>query len=282
LDASQQRAALHVWRSLAGAYGAVFRNLGPLARAASLPFLVSYVLVMAPVALDPRATPPWLDGLAVALAFLPATLFAVAWHRLLLLGGAVARPSWRPSLRVWHGRYLGFALLLLFAALLVSLLVGAAGAVALSLLAIDPAAGDTRSILAGAGAGLVAVLAAVWLVARLGFTLPAAAVGLRYGLRESWRATRGLGLDLLALMVLVSLPLLLLAGALATLLINVLPPTPGPSAILAAGIALRLAISYIWLALVLAALSIAFRSHGAPPGAGLDLAGGSVSSAAQR
>lgn len=278
---STQRKPLPVWWSVGRAYGDLLRNPGPLARAMVLPMFGSFAIILSIQDFDPGAMPTLADLLAAVFSLLPAAYFAVAWHRFLLLGGDLAQPAWAPAIRPWHWRFLIRAVVLCAIVLLVSLTVGSLAAAVLLQFGIDLTLGGQVALVSSASVGAVVFLVAGWLIAQLGFVLPAAAVNLRYGFRESWRATRRIGWRLFAILVLVSLPILLASGLIATLFAQAVPPGMNLFLFTLIDLAIRGTVSYLWLALVFTALSNAFRSHGAPPGRGLDLASVSVSPATQ-
>lgn len=166
---------------------ALARNLGSFARLAILPALASFLLEVllfntsAAELFDPQAPRlPTPGDLAILIAvlllnFLPVSLFAVAWTRLLLLGPA-AEPG---LLHRWSRRELGY-----FGRLL-PLVVVTAGIVMLP------------TGLFGTGMAIdgllttASVVVALLVFVRGMLVLPAAALEVRFGFADAIRATRG-------------------------------------------------------------------------------------------
>jgi hypothetical protein len=292
--------------------GAAFRsvlldNIRHFPRAALAPVLISLLLLLVQVRFgllpDPEATPgpgePGLGGLPepsfgrvlISLAgVVPYVVFAVAWHRLILLGPAAGQPSWLPSWRGRHWRFLGYMLaigVIVFGAAMVLALGGSllGGLLFGALSGGEAAAPGPGTRLAVLLVSLVFMVAIGWLLARLSFVLPARAVDERYGLRDSWNQTRGQGLRLLAtfllVQLLVAIPSLLVVGLLGTGggvvgAINQMPSAHFlEAAVLFVGVLPLLLFgflaSYLSTALGVTVLSIAFRTcsgwtAGAAPG----------------
>jgi hypothetical protein len=163
------------------------RHFEAFVRLALLPAIASFLLELLlfstsaaelfdPVA--PRA--PTAGDLAVLLPilllnFAPVSLFAVAWTRVILL-----QPSAEPGLPLrWGTRELAYFLRL------VPLVVATVAIVMLPTLLFGGSAA------AGGLLTIVAVVVALLLLARAMLVLPAAALGLRFGLAEAMAATRG-------------------------------------------------------------------------------------------
>jgi hypothetical protein len=138
---------------------------------------------------------------------LPETLFAVAWHRLVLLGPGMASPRVIRPWRSYHWRFFGY-----FA--LVTLVFK---------YPFDPSVFGffvfQPGVTAASGGGFVpwfmGAILVLWPVAaycafRVSLVLPASAVGRRFGLRQSWRATQGQGLRLVIATLFAFLPRLVL------------------------------------------------------------------------
>ncbi|HLB80766.1 MAG TPA: hypothetical protein VJJ77_09690, partial [Dongiaceae bacterium] len=153
----------------------------------SLSFLLAAIVGMLPA-----------GGIAVAASaadLVPLTLFAVNWHRLVLLGPRRAAAGL--GMR-WGRRETTF----LLRSLLLGFGIGAAMVV--PLLAISAALQRSPAGLPILG---LAIVAAVLLSLRLSLAFPAIAVDLPYGFRRSWNDTAGCGLRLMAAMLATSAPL---------------------------------------------------------------------------
>ncbi|MFQ5773726.1 MAG: hypothetical protein ACE5GS_04355 [Kiloniellaceae bacterium] len=256
------------------AYGTVLGRLGFVFKAAALPFLLSIALA----ALSVLAQRDWfLSFPLMVVGFVPYTLFGVAWHRLTLLGPGLGAPAVFPGWTRRHWRFLGYVL-----------------AVMLIVYAVLTAFGLFGSALAGGRGGhplppvqalvlfaaLVAVLVGLpYLMMRLSFVFPAVAVDEAYGLAHSWAHTRGQGFRLLAVIFVTALPMVALIWAVGWILGVYVLPDPGIIAgqegvpteralldffaqnavsILFAQFVLA-ALSYVLMALVVSAISLAFR-----------------------
>lgn len=205
-------ATLPIWASVAAVFRTVLiENLRHFPRAVLAPLLLSLLLLLlqirfgTPLVQEAGAPPPTPSPLDLLLSFaglVPYVIFAVAWHRLVLLGPARGRPDLQPSWRRRHLHFLGYLLLLGLMAGLALVILG----IAASLLLPDPAPGaepgGARPLLALA-VTLLLLLLVGWFTLRLCFVLPARALDERYGLSDSWRQTRGQGLRILAVLVLV-------------------------------------------------------------------------------
>ena len=137
-------------------------------------------------------------GIAVAAALadlVPLTLFAVNWHRLVLLGPGQAAAGLGVR---WGARETTF----LVRSLMLGFGIGAVMGV--PLLAISAVLQRTPVGLPILG---LVIVAAVFLSLRLSLVFPAIAVDLPYGFAQSWKDTAGGGLRLLAAMLAASAPL---------------------------------------------------------------------------
>ena len=199
----------------------------------------------------------------------PFCMFAVAWHRVILLGPEAARPSLRPSWQGRHWRYLGYFLLitLISYAFLLPIFGGA-------VLAVMSGRGEDYAALLMALAmtwGPVSVLFFIpYVFMRLSLTLGAVSVDERCRLRDSWRQTRGQGLRLYASAALVAIPMFVFMGifsrAVPAIVFAISPELATRPAMEALDSALLLfsfaiwMVSFIGLALIATLISHAFRS----------------------
>ncbi len=180
----------HVVQQVFGNLGAALRITAALVLIPSAILFASNpeVIVASLQPADPFASPagqafPSINGLGLIVGLLAAIVgwlwAAVAWHRFVLLEEypTGALPAWRGSQIV---NYFGNSLLILL--VLFGVVLGLALGIALV----------TAIVQSVAVALLLAVglaIGASWVALRIGLILPAAAIGARLGLGESWRAT---------------------------------------------------------------------------------------------
>ncbi len=126
--------------------------------------------------------------LANLVSFVPYVLFAVAWHRFLLLGEKPASPLTVLFPVARHFRFYLYTLLLVLVIGVAAALVGTVGALIAALLS-----GAAGSNVLQAPLFLLLFMVTLYVTARLQFTFPALAVDENYGFGDSWRNTRGQG-----------------------------------------------------------------------------------------
>ncbi len=262
---------LPVGATFAEAYSLVFARLGLLVKAAAIPYLMSTVLVV----LSFMAQSNWALAMLVAiLGFVPYTIFGVSWHRLTLLGPSAGAPSVAPSWKRRHWRFLGYAL--------------AVTLIGYGLVVVIALGGELLAMPLGASAVLFLPLAVVfggsivfvYIMMRLSFVFPAVAVDEAYRLAHAWTHTRGQGFRLIGLMILTAVPMIVaywvLGGILGLAFLGDLAMPMGtegaaPEAVMqdfmaenaARFIVFQLfmaAVGYLLTALMVSAISIAFRS----------------------
>ncbi len=208
-----------------------------LPRAVFIPFCLSLAIIVGlflslgddlrfyldPMAGDARAEmtmmPRWLGPLVTLASLFPYVIFAVAWHRLILLGPEAAAPAWVPTWRRRHWRFFGTILVLILLFYLISF---AIGMLALAVFAVVGAVGAAAEPMAGMSPlfmipALVIAAVVFWAILRLSLVFPALAVEEHYGLGNAWRHTKGQGWRLLAIVVLGSIPILIANGVLTVL-----------------------------------------------------------------
>lgn len=240
------------------AYGSVFGQLGLLARAAFLPYLLSLVLMF--------GGNPFLNPLILLLSLIPQTIFAIAWHRLVLLGPQRASPAFFPGWSRRHWRFVGNTLMLLVITSAVTTVASLATLLFLQDGGAEPTAGTaTLQLLEEGGTEQAALLRAmvtaaifaippvVYITLRFAFVFPAIAVDEAYRLRDAWRHTRGQGARLMLVMFLtlapmICLQILIIYGLMADFVGNEI------------GYVLNNLLGYIVLALCLSVISSAFRA----------------------
>lgn len=243
------------------AYASVFGQIGLVAKAAFLPFLISAVLVVPSLTAHGNLL---LFLIVILLRLVPYTLFGVTWHRLILLGTGVAPPIVFPGWHRRHWRFYGFALAI--TAMTTSLIAvvgltsfGVAGGEAES----GSGPGSAEVTLGALMAILIALLLAIYVMLRLSFVFPAVAVDESYGLGDAWRHTRGQGLRLMLVMFLTLAPVTLVGWMLIAILVAPFTGPPGAGSVAVSGgviaYTLGTALGYLSLALSLTVISSAFR-----------------------
>ena len=288
---------LPIGRITREAWHRVFSSLGLVFKAAALPFALSMTLLLVSFAVGPAS---WIAWPLTMLGFLPYTLFGVAWHRYTLLGPARGAFPLVPLWHRRHWRFLGYLImvtLILYGAWIAIVFLGA------GLLGIGTPGASKATALLAAAVGLLVALP--YLMMRLSFVFPAAAVDETYGLGHAWTHTRGQGFRLLAAFVLSALPVLVVL-ALAGMLLGELflsdlrppadsgadpveitpedlaarPREPGLALVFLFQIAAAV-VNYVLMALLVSVTSIAFRvctgwvpDSSGPPAPVQDRAGG--------
>lgn len=290
---------LPVGRTVREAWRRVFGGLGLVFKAAAVPFLLSMTLLVVSFSVEPAR---WLAWSLMVLGFLPYTLFGVAWHRYTLLGPARGAVPLVPAWHRRHWRFFGYliavTLIFYFAWIAIMVLVLGTGLLGLGTEGAPQAIGFLATAI-GLFVGLF------YLMVRVSFVFPAAAVDETYGLGHSWAHTRGQGFRLLAALVLSSLPMLVLLVLVAVQFgeflaadssapvssgadpVELTPedlaarlPEPDPTLVLLIQFPIAV-INYVLMAVTVSVVSIAFRvctgwvpAGGVPPAPVQDRAGG--------
>jgi hypothetical protein len=188
----------------------VFGNLGQAARLTLLltagPMLV--ILYFSAQTVPGPGGMPQPENPGLILVFLLVNVVttswaAVGWHRYVLREeyGTGLVPQWRgQNIRSYIGRLIILSLALIAAAIAFFLVL-----VAIMTVAQSP----TMAWILGLGA----MIGFSWLIVRLGLILPAAAVGERLTLRESWAETRPVSTDILVPVVVLAIAFSIVSGA---------------------------------------------------------------------
>jgi hypothetical protein len=101
---------LPIGETIVKAYQTVFDQRGLLARAIAFPYLLSIVISLIFYVIPPLIG--WLPSILATWVFLfPYTFFGVTWHRLTLLGPAMARPPLVPACKRRHLFFFVYAVL---------------------------------------------------------------------------------------------------------------------------------------------------------------------------
>lgn len=232
----------------------VFGNLRALARAAALPFALSLALTFT---ISSSETLVEWGSLIRLLSLVPLTLFAVAWHRFVLLGPQRAAPAVTPRIEHRHLRFFFFV-----AVLWLIEEIPAQGMIQtleqLKTFQEQPPPEIAKEIARDFLFNFALFLVAVFLTLRFAFVLPAVAVDEKYGFKDSWIHTRGQVWRMLFGVLLLVLPMAILS------LIIVTVSTAGsgdPTAPL--GLLPRVllqALQYLIMGLTFAFFSNAFRT----------------------
>ncbi|WP_375593509.1 hypothetical protein ABWI00_15820 [Algihabitans albus] len=246
-------ARLPVFQTVADAYRFTLQRIGQVLTAAIVPFGISMSLVVLNV-----GTGGTLSHFTMLLDLFAYAVFAVAWHRALLVGEA---PSLIPRLGYRQLRF--WLMSLLIPLILVGLV--AVPAVVLGYLAGGEASAVGLFL-------LPLVLCGLYVAARFSFVFPASAVDERFGLGASWRTTAGNAWRLIGAYLLASLPMLLAVVVLLALsgpmlgfggLLGGTGEAVGPATGGALGILAIVAFSvvnYIFAAVFVSLLSLSFRT----------------------
>ena len=170
-------APLPIWPSVTEAYRTFFANLPVFAKVAALPFVLLLVINVLATALGPLGYRlVWEFGIEI-----PWSLMAVAWLRHLLLEPSGTAATFFPRIERRYFRCLGYALLLSFVSLPLTLFPFLADALAL----------PHRSWIFW-----VLYVVVFYLGVRFAFIYPAVAVDETYSLAFAWRHTRVIGRNL--------------------------------------------------------------------------------------
>jgi hypothetical protein len=254
---------LPVWSTIGRAYGLVFANLAAFAALAALPVGLSYLVLLAGDSLAARLELHILARLLLEqpLRWLFWIVFAVAWHRYVLLG--------RPQDRRWLGFRFGRRELRFF---LYALALALPFVVAfLPLFIVPPLLQKshwTTQLGAMSGVGLVMLVifaGGFFLSVRFSFILPSVSVDRPAGLDTAWAETRGSGWRIFAATMLGAIPLGVLDQLLRALIIELggrlAAGGTGLRALLAALPFGQLLISFLFTAILVSILSLAFRAR---------------------
>ena len=259
---------LPVIKTVAGAYRTVATRFGSVIKAAAVPYILSIVLIATAVFVVQNIA---FGGAIIFLIFAPYTLAGVAWYRLMLLGPVAGAPALLPRWTRRHWRFLGYTV--------VVLLIADGSGLGLMFLvsAMLPDSAEPHPV-----RSLVLIpsfIITLFLLMRLSFVFPGVAVDDTYDLRRSWTDTKGRVLRLLHVIVLTSVPITVLMGtvfsAFSFYLFAELGSSTGQkgvprarfeafveenTAILFIGLLIYMAFNYLFMALLVSAISIAFRS----------------------
>jgi len=241
------------------AYGQWFGNVGAWLTAVALPLVISLAIyygyweIFSAQSLNElsqqNAGQGFRDFLANIVQIIAFTLFAVSWHRLLVLGEA---PKLLPPIGGDHVRFLlwsiGVGLIIGLPAVLLIALAASLGA---------------QSAAVGVVVGFAAVLVAVYVGCRLCVLFPSIAVGRSLGLIGAWRMTAGHGSAIFFASILVSLPFLVVFFALSFMILGGMSASPQELRTMSEAEILGLVSSAYWVSTVLSLiLTLAIQTLG--------------------
>lgn len=253
-------ATLPVSATVAATYRTFFGQLRYLPRAMAVPFLLSILLWIATLMVVQLAT------LFALLSLVPYTIFGVTWYRLNLMGPNAGAPVIGFQWQSQHWRFLRYVILVMLANIVVIQL-----AMAPIMVSAEGAAGASMG---GALFTLIALIGLGYVLVRISFVFPAAAVGEQYGFKHAWRHSVGQGWRLLLGLFFVLLPLIALMAFIAPIIVApFLDPAPATTpaapdmaqaeelgAALARFQLISLIFEYPLLALTMTYVSIAFQT----------------------
>ncbi|WP_085906534.1 hypothetical protein [Kiloniella majae] len=240
----------------------VMGNLPALVQMALFPFLLSALITALSIPSLGNALSSWILSI---LAYIPHTLFTVAWHRRTLLNLQAPEST---SITSWNRVHWQFLLKII---ILLAIFYGMSLIGTLPVLTIGAA---IPALVPFLFLGLIVVM--LYVVARLSFILPATAVGEKYTLDTSWKHTDKQGWRIVAAFLMLTIPfgllMLLIAMFAFGSLFTGMPTTPEDAAnfnilsfIQNNGPAffflqlIILAVTYLPTAAVISMLSIAFK-----------------------
>jgi len=208
---------LSVGEILSESFGFFFARLGLFFHLVTIPWILSLLLR---IAVSAVTEPTLMSGLIEkVLDVIPATMFVVAWIRVVLLGpervDRLPGLGWSARETAFVGQLLqvaGITFVLLAAMLLV---IGPIDSMMLGRDAADPEATRREAMATPLGAGFIA---SFLLALRVAFGLAASAVDLPWSPRRSWAYGRGNSWPIIS-----SLFLILLAGSVANAIAIVVP-----------------------------------------------------------
>ena len=243
-------AGLGFGTAMISAHESVFGQFRRFAKLAAVPFAL--ILLIAGLKFPVGHYAPNAEIVLLVADLLPFAILGLAQSRTVLTGEAAGFLPPQPlGRRTWI--YLGYALLMIVMAAvpLVVLLLGAINVVyVLSDGGEDFASGPWLAAL-----GFIGFLVLLWVLARLSLVYPALAVDRKLGLVGAWRLSRGSGLKLLGIQVVIFL-VTLLAGVIgAAVLGGGFKISLGASSVLAPGMTVADALidrgpAIVWSALV--------------------------------
>jgi hypothetical protein len=278
------RGKLPVLGTFKETYRAVFsEHLGDLPKASAVPFLLALVFTAAYMAVnlqdlsdvlagnDPSpegATGSLLNLVLLPISFVPYVIFAVAWHRLLLLGPGDAPATLVPSWKGCHWKYLWYGILvtIIVYGLLVVVLIPVIAIAAFSGMGYPGTTGLSWVAITSFLAIALFICLLPYLYARWCLAFPAIAVDERFGLRDSWRLSRGQGWRIVAAAVLVVLPFvvaLIIAGQLVAGSLIAAAATADLSTIMTSLFVtslVNMAVGFVVMALIVTMVTVAFRT----------------------
>ena len=136
--------------------------------------------------------------LLAAVALVGYALMAILWHRHVLLNGAERPDDLRPNASIFFG-YLWRAIVVGFVQMLAAIPVALAMGVLGAILAQGNPSGIAATLI-----GLAGSVIFIWIAMRFSVVLPAAALGQKMPVRDSWELTKPIGNELWGLALLLT------------------------------------------------------------------------------
>jgi hypothetical protein len=182
------------------AYELVFHGLNHFCIASIGPFCLS---ILATTLISSVLSDFLLFIVVIFFELVPMTIFAVSWHRYVLIGPERAPPRLIPSWSKVHWRFVGYTIVVGYLVMIGALL---AMSIAVSVFSmIFALVGVPENIIGFVS--LIAIPGLLYPSLRLSLVLPSTAVGARVRLGESWRYTSGEGWRLVGVTLLAMAPL---------------------------------------------------------------------------
>ena len=205
---------LSIFGVIGDAFRAVFGNFGAAILAGIFPLILLIAIQTLSYFVAPTGTTGsfFLDLSISVIGMIPYVLFAVTWHRFILMGER-ERPTLIPKFQRTHGRFLMFTVIL-FLMVMVPILISAMTMGVSQMLMNSSQIGAAVELDGQASAALLIIfvylIASSYFYGRLSMVLPASAVGEEgYTFGWAWRHTKGNGfrimLAFILLMILVAI-----------------------------------------------------------------------------
>ena len=236
--------------AIGAAHQSVFGRFRRFAKLAAVPFALMLLLAVLKFPLGQHL--PEAELALFVTDLLPFAILGIAQSRAVLLGEAAGFLPPRPlRRRTWI--YIGYALLMVLIAA-VPLVILTIGAISIMYVQSD-SGGDFGGGSWMAALGFLGFLVLLWVLSRLSLVYPSLSVDQKLGLAGAWRLSRGCGLKLVGIVVVIFLATII-AGALGAAVVGAdLSINIGGSVVLLPGVTLADALidqgpALVWSALI--------------------------------
>lgn len=206
--------------TFSAAFSLVFTQFWMVTKSAILPFLMS--LALSALAFYVLTVLPDLSIVVQILGYLPLAIFGIACSRLMLIGrqaGAIPRPLLGRRTLIYFGYALLFTVIVALPGFAITIVILGGGALSM----ITGFENQQISMLSQLGILVPMIfffyLFYMYFVTRFSLVFPAVAIDQKLGLGGSWRMTRGSGLKLYLVLIVITV-LSLVAVMVLTLIIN--------------------------------------------------------------